>query len=276
MGFILPQFGIFAQGTHAHHFLEFDLRPHVTPTAAVASFRRLRTSEVSAGGVNLVIAFGADAWREVAPAEAPASLDRFHPSPHPTVAARPRPSTTPGSGSAAPRRTWPSTTHEPRRAPWPMRRSLSPSSRGSRTTRAGTRRASSTERRTHRSAEPRRWRSFRRVSPAKAGATLSRCDGCTTWSVSLAPGHRAGGRDRANQGRKHRARRRRQATDRTHRAGRDRGRRPRAPDLPSERPVRERRRSTVCTSWLSARTRHGTSACSRGCSGPPATAFTTA
>ena len=78
MGFILPQFGIFAQGTHAHHFLEFDLRPDVTPTAAVASFRRLRTSEVSAGGVNLVVAFGADAWREVAPAEAPASLDRFH------------------------------------------------------------------------------------------------------------------------------------------------------------------------------------------------------
>ena len=78
MGFILPQFGIFAQGTHAHHFLEFDLLPDVTPTAAVASFRRLRTSEVSAGGVNLVVAFGADAWREVAPAEAPASLDRFH------------------------------------------------------------------------------------------------------------------------------------------------------------------------------------------------------
>ena len=31
MGFTLPQFGIFAQGTHAHHFLEFDLRPGVTP-----------------------------------------------------------------------------------------------------------------------------------------------------------------------------------------------------------------------------------------------------
>ena len=78
MGFVLPQFGIFAQGTHAHHFLEFDLRPGVTATAAVASFRRLRTPEVSAGGVNLVVAFGADAWREVAPEGSPASLDRFH------------------------------------------------------------------------------------------------------------------------------------------------------------------------------------------------------
>ena len=32
MAFTLPQLGIFAQGTDAHHFLEFDLRPGVTPT----------------------------------------------------------------------------------------------------------------------------------------------------------------------------------------------------------------------------------------------------
>jgi porphyrinogen peroxidase len=77
MGFILPQFGIFAQGTHAHHFLEFDLRDGVTPTEAVSSFRRLRTPDVSAGGVNLVLGIGAAAWREVAPDDAPASLAPF-------------------------------------------------------------------------------------------------------------------------------------------------------------------------------------------------------
>ena len=77
MGFVLPQFGIFAQGTHAHHFLEFDLRPDVRPADAVESFRRLRTPDVSAGGVNLVVAFGAEAWREVAPADAPDSLEPF-------------------------------------------------------------------------------------------------------------------------------------------------------------------------------------------------------
>jgi len=77
MDLILPQFGIFAQGTSAHHFLEFDLRAGVTPADAVASFRRLRTPDVSAGGVNLVVAFGSDAWRAVAPAEAPASLAGF-------------------------------------------------------------------------------------------------------------------------------------------------------------------------------------------------------
>jgi putative iron-dependent peroxidase len=75
----LPQFGIFAQGTHAHHFLEFDLRPGVTAAEAVGAFRRLRTPDVSAGGVNLVIAFGADAWREVAPRAAPADLAGFTP-----------------------------------------------------------------------------------------------------------------------------------------------------------------------------------------------------
>ncbi len=77
MGFVLPQFGIFAQGTNAHHFLEFDLRPGVTPTQAVSSFRRLRTPDVSAGGVNLVVAFAADGWREVAPTETPRSLAPF-------------------------------------------------------------------------------------------------------------------------------------------------------------------------------------------------------
>ena len=75
--FTLPQLGIFAQGTQAHHFLEFDLRPGVSATMALPSFRRLRTPEVSAGGVNLVIAFGADAWRDVAPSMAPASLAAF-------------------------------------------------------------------------------------------------------------------------------------------------------------------------------------------------------
>jgi putative iron-dependent peroxidase len=77
MGFTLPQFGIFAQGTHAHHFLEFDLRDGVSATEALPSFRRLRTPDVSAGGVNLVVAFGADAWREVAPSMAPPSLAPF-------------------------------------------------------------------------------------------------------------------------------------------------------------------------------------------------------
>jgi putative iron-dependent peroxidase len=69
--------GIFAQGTHAHHFLEFDLRQGVSAGEAIASFRRLRNPDVSAGGANLVIAFGSRTWRAVAATDAPADLAPF-------------------------------------------------------------------------------------------------------------------------------------------------------------------------------------------------------
>jgi porphyrinogen peroxidase len=75
--FVLPQFGIFAQGTHAHRFLAFDLKPGVSSQQALSAFRRLRTPDVSAGGVNLVLAFGASLWRAVAPNAAPADLGPF-------------------------------------------------------------------------------------------------------------------------------------------------------------------------------------------------------
>ena len=75
----LPQPGIFALGTSAHEFLEFDLRPDVRLTSVVEVLGRLRMPSVSAGGVNLVIAFGADLWRAVAPSEAPPDLASFRP-----------------------------------------------------------------------------------------------------------------------------------------------------------------------------------------------------
>jgi hypothetical protein len=75
----LPQFGIFAQGTHAHRFLEFDLKPGVKPDQALAAFRDLRAPDVSAGGVNLVLALGAGLTRAVAPSNAPDDLGPFEP-----------------------------------------------------------------------------------------------------------------------------------------------------------------------------------------------------
>jgi putative iron-dependent peroxidase len=77
VGFTLPQFGIFAQGTHAHHFLEFDLTPGTGPGKAAAVFRELRAPDVSAGGVNLVLAFGAEAWRGVVGTGVPDELGTF-------------------------------------------------------------------------------------------------------------------------------------------------------------------------------------------------------
>ncbi len=75
----LPQPGIFALGTSAHEFLEFDLRPDVRLTSVVEVLGRLRMPSVSAGGVNLVIAFGSDLWRAVAPTEVPPDLAPFRP-----------------------------------------------------------------------------------------------------------------------------------------------------------------------------------------------------
>ena len=77
-GFVVPQFGIFAQGAHAHHFLEFDLHPGATPGETMASVRRLLSPEVSSSRINLVVAFGPRAWRSIAPSSPPSSLSDFH------------------------------------------------------------------------------------------------------------------------------------------------------------------------------------------------------
>jgi putative iron-dependent peroxidase len=75
----VPQFGIFAQGTSAHAFLEWDIRPGVDLLDAAAVLSRLRGPSVTAGGVNLVLAFGADLWRAIAPRDIPIGLGPFPP-----------------------------------------------------------------------------------------------------------------------------------------------------------------------------------------------------
>ena len=73
----LPQFGIFAQGTIAHQFIEFDVRPGVDRAHCGRLITQLTQPPVSAGGVNLVIAFGAALWRRLAPDEVPVGLSEF-------------------------------------------------------------------------------------------------------------------------------------------------------------------------------------------------------
>ncbi len=75
----VPQFGIFAQGTSAHAFVEWDLRPGVDLGEAASVLGRLRGPSVSAGGVNLVLAFGADLWRGLAPRDVPDGIGPFQP-----------------------------------------------------------------------------------------------------------------------------------------------------------------------------------------------------
>jgi putative iron-dependent peroxidase len=75
----VPQFGIFAQGTNAHAFVEWDLRPGIDMVEAASILGRLRGPSVAAGGVNLVLAFGADLWRALAPRDVPVGLGPFQP-----------------------------------------------------------------------------------------------------------------------------------------------------------------------------------------------------
>jgi putative iron-dependent peroxidase len=76
---LLPQTAIFAQGTNAHCFLEFDIRPGVSSPDAVAGLTRLQAPEVAAGGVNFVIGFGFDLWMSLAPDRVPSNLTKFQP-----------------------------------------------------------------------------------------------------------------------------------------------------------------------------------------------------
>jgi putative iron-dependent peroxidase len=75
----VPQFGIFAQGTIAHEFIEFDLRADVEMGRATAALAQLRAPAVSGGGINLVIGFGSELWKTVAPDQAPDDLAAFIP-----------------------------------------------------------------------------------------------------------------------------------------------------------------------------------------------------
>lgn len=62
----MPQPGIFARGTTAHYFLEFDLRPDTATDRLIAALRRL-WAPVASGNINLVGAFGVELWQRLSP-----------------------------------------------------------------------------------------------------------------------------------------------------------------------------------------------------------------
>jgi len=72
-----PQTGIFALGTAAHAYLEFDLLASVDGLAVVASVARLREPRTTIGGVNLVAGFRLELWAVVAPDAAPVGVVGF-------------------------------------------------------------------------------------------------------------------------------------------------------------------------------------------------------
>lgn len=69
-----PQAGIFALGTSSHAYLEFDRRDEKF-ASALAAIREPRTTT---GGVNFVIGFRPELWRECAPEHAPRDVEGFN------------------------------------------------------------------------------------------------------------------------------------------------------------------------------------------------------
>jgi porphyrinogen peroxidase len=72
-----PQTGIFALGTLAHAYLEFDRLPTAAADDVVAAAARIGEPRTTMGGVNLVAGFRPTLWAEVAGANAPRQAADF-------------------------------------------------------------------------------------------------------------------------------------------------------------------------------------------------------
>jgi len=72
-----PQSGIFALGTAAHAYLEFDRDEGTEPSALIRAVASLREPRTTMGGVNLVAGFRPELWRGEMPQDAPSDLVGF-------------------------------------------------------------------------------------------------------------------------------------------------------------------------------------------------------
>jgi putative iron-dependent peroxidase len=73
-----PQSGLFALGTASHAYLEFDARRPEAPVELVGAVAALREPRTTIGGVNLVVGFRPELWRDLVPEEAPRELEGFN------------------------------------------------------------------------------------------------------------------------------------------------------------------------------------------------------
>lgn len=71
------QSGIFALGTPSHAYLEFDLIDPKRANDLVAAILAFREPHTTMGGVNLVVGFRPELWREYAPNDTPADAAGF-------------------------------------------------------------------------------------------------------------------------------------------------------------------------------------------------------
>lgn len=73
-----PQAGIFALGTSSHAYLEFDILDAKRFREFASAISAIREPRTTTGGVNFVIGFRPELWREIAPGDAPADVEGFN------------------------------------------------------------------------------------------------------------------------------------------------------------------------------------------------------
>src|SRR6202522_1586046 len=73
-----PQAGIFALGTSSHAYLEFDLLDARRSKEFASTIAAIREPRTTTGGVNFVIGFRPEMWRDVVPEDAPAGVEGFN------------------------------------------------------------------------------------------------------------------------------------------------------------------------------------------------------
>ena len=73
-----PQAGIFALGTASHAYLELDLLDAKQCKAFASTIAAIREPRTTTGGVNFVIGFRPELWRNIVPDDAPAGVEGFN------------------------------------------------------------------------------------------------------------------------------------------------------------------------------------------------------
>jgi putative iron-dependent peroxidase len=73
-----PQAGIFALGTSSHAYLEFDVLDAKKSKEFASTISAIREPRTTTGGVNFVIGFRPELWREIAPEDAPPTVEGFN------------------------------------------------------------------------------------------------------------------------------------------------------------------------------------------------------
>jgi putative iron-dependent peroxidase len=73
-----PQAGIFALGTSSHSYLEFDILDAKKSREFASTISAIREPRTTTGGVNFVIGFRPELWREIVPDDAPPGVEGFN------------------------------------------------------------------------------------------------------------------------------------------------------------------------------------------------------